>query len=143
MKKIIGIVSCVLLSIGIVNLAKADVTGTWATVEGKSHVEIAPCDGDKFCGTITWLKEPNDKDGNPKIDSKNENQKLRDRGILGIKLLKGLEKVGDNEWDDGYIYNPEDGQIYGSEMKLMDDKTLQVKGCVLFFCKEQVWTRVE
>lgn len=143
MRKTIGLVTCIFASLGLSSVAKADVAGTWATVEGKSHVLIAPCDGDKFCGTITWLKVPNNKEGNPKKDINNENEKLRERGILGIKLLKGLEMVGDSEWDDGQIYNPEDGQIYSSEMKLMDDKTLQVKGCVLFFCKEQIWTRVE
>ena len=62
--------------------------------------------------------------------------------IIGISLLKGLEKTGANEWDDGTIYNPEDGQTYSSEMMLIDTKTLEVKGCVLFFCETQTWKRV-
>lgn len=143
MKKIIGLTTGFVMSFGMMGFAQADVTGTWSTVEGKSHVVIAVCDGDKFCGTINWLKEPNNEEGAPKKDINNKDEGLRDRGILGISLLKGLEKTGDNEWDDGYIYNPEDGETYSSEMKLIDDNTLAVKGCVLFFCKEQLWSRVQ
>jgi uncharacterized protein (DUF2147 family) len=121
----------------------ADVSGVWETVEGKSHVEIKQCDGDKFCGQIIWLKEPNDKAGAPKKDINNSNVDLRSREIIGINLLKQLEKTGDNEWDDGYIYNPEDGETYSSEMSLRSADVLEVKGCVLFLCKTQVWKRLK
>ncbi len=143
MMKLIGLTAALFMTVGLSGVANADVTGTWSTVEGKSHVEIAPCDENKFCGTIKWLKEPNNKEGQPKKDINNRNENLRDRDILGINLLKGLEKTGDKEWDDGYIYNPEDGETYSSEMELIDDNTLIVKGCVLFFCKEQTWNRVQ
>lgn len=143
MKKIIGIAAIFLSVLALTGVANADVTGTWSTVEGKSHVEIGTCDTDKYCGTIKWLKEPNNKEGQPKKDINNRNENLRDRAILGISLLKGLEKTGDNEWDDGHIYNPEDGETYSSEMMLIDENTLSVKGCVLFFCKEQIWNRVQ
>lgn len=123
--------------------AFADVTGVWETVEGKSHVEISPCSDNKFCGKIIWLKEPNDENGKPILDTNNQDENKRGRQILGINLLKGLEKTGDNEWDDGYIYNPEDGQTYSSEMSLQDKDTLEVKGCVLFICKSQTWKRIK
>ncbi|WP_169569069.1 DUF2147 domain-containing protein [Sneathiella limimaris] len=123
--------------------AANDVVGIWETVEGKSHVEISKCQTDKYCGKITWLKEPNNDKGQPKTDINNQDVKLRERKILGIELLSGLEKVGANEWDDGDIYNPEDGNTYSSEMSLLDDNTLEVKGCVLFICKTQVWKRIK
>ncbi|OUR78053.1 hypothetical protein A9Q83_08665 [Alphaproteobacteria bacterium 46_93_T64] len=141
--KIIGVALTVLASVFLfVGSVSADVTGVWETVDGKSHVEIKSCDSDKFCGEIIWLKEPNNEKGAPKTDINNRNEDLRTRGILGINLLKGLEKTGDNEWEDGYIYNPEDGETYSSEMSLADEKTLEVKGCVLFLCKTQTWKRV-
>lgn len=122
--------------------AFADVTGTWSTVDDKSHVKIEPC-GDKFCGKIIWLKEPDTKDGKPKTDENNTNEALKTRPILGMELLTGFVAAGSDEWDDGTIYNPEDGKTYSSTMTLADPKKLEVKGCVLFFCKTQVWNRVE
>lgn len=143
MKNILGGVLGCLTFFGVTQVSFADVSGVWLTVGGKSHVEISNCDGDKFCGKIVWLKEPNDKEGNPKKDINNRNDNKKSRPLLGVNLLKDLEKSGDNEWEDGYIYNPEDGETYSSEMKLIDPNTLEVKGCVLFLCKEQVWARVK
>jgi len=123
--------------------AANDVLGTWETVEGKSHVQITNCGSQKYCGEIVWLKKPNDEQGKPLTDINNTDEALRTRPILNMQLLRDLEKVGTNEWDDGYIYNPEDGQTYSSEMSLVDADTLQVKGCVLFFCEAQIWKRVK
>lgn len=123
-------------------VAQADVTGIWSTVDGKSHVKIEPC-GDKFCGKIIWLKVPNNKEGKPKVDANNTDDALKTRAILGMELLKGFEATEGNEWDDGQIYNPEDGKTYSSTMNLVSPKVLDVKGCVLFFCKTQTWNKVE
>ena len=143
MKKILSVLVGCMMLFGLTQIAQADVSGIWLTVGGKSHVEISNCDGDKFCGKIIWLKEPNDKNGSPKKDINNRDDNKKDRAILGINLLKGLEKSGENEWEDGYIYNPEDGETYSSEMKMINADTLEVKGCVLFICKEQIWARVK
>ncbi len=120
----------------------ADATGVWATKEGKSHVKIGPC-GDRLCGEIIWLKEPTGEDGKPKTDRNNIDESLRSRPIVGLQMLAGFEPDGENEWDDGTIYNPEDGKTYSSKMELVDANTLEVKGCVLMFCQTQSWTRVE
>ncbi len=131
-------------SVALPGLARADAIGIWATVEGKSHVQIEPC-GDRLCGTIIRLKEPNDEDGNPKRDKDNQDESLRDRPIIGLKLLNGFKPDGDSKtaWDDGTIYNPEDGKTYSSEMALEGDNIMMVKGCVWIFCKKQTWTRVQ
>ncbi|MEH6402946.1 MAG: DUF2147 domain-containing protein [Sneathiella sp.] len=143
MKKNLGLFASCIMFFGLTQTGHADVSGIWLTVDGKSQVEIANCDGDKFCGKIIWLKEPNDKNGSPKKDTNNRDDNKKDRPILGINLLQGLEKSGDNEWDDGSIYNPEDGETYSSEVKMINADTLEVKGCVLFICKEQIWDRVK
>ncbi|USG59472.1 DUF2147 domain-containing protein [Sneathiella marina] len=122
--------------------AYADVTGTWSTVEGKSHVKIEPC-GDKFCGKIVWLKEPNNAEGKPKKDINNTDEALRGRPILGMELLNGFSPESKTEWDDGTIYNPEDGKTYSSTLTIAKSGELEVEGCVLFICKTQVWKKVE
>jgi len=135
---VVGVVSLSLLT----PTAYADVTGTWSTVDDKSHVKIEPC-GDKFCGKIVWLKEPNNPEGNPKKDLNNTEDALRSRPILGLELLSGFLPESKTEWEDGTIYNPEDGKTYSSKLTLANPGELEVEGCVLFFCKTQVWKKIE
>ena len=137
---VVGALTALLMHGG-AQAAATGVAGVWATPEEKSHVKIEPC-GDKVCGTIVWLKEPNDENGSPKLDLRNEDESLRSRPIVGLPLLRGFEADGPNRWDGGRIYNPEDGKTYKSSMKLDDDSHLKVEGCVLIFCKAQTWVRV-
>jgi hypothetical protein len=46
-------------------------------------------------------------------------------------------------WGDGRICNPEDGRSYASNIALLNPNTLEVNGCVLLFCKRQVWRRFD
>jgi uncharacterized protein (DUF2147 family) len=127
--------------------AAADVLGTWATAEDKSHVEIVPCAeaAEKLCGSIVWLKEPNDDTGQPKHDKNNPEPSLQSRPIIGLPLLAGFVSGDEpNKWTDGEIYNPEDGDTYSCTMTLLEDGRLEVRGYVglPLFGKSQIWTRV-
>ena len=120
------------------------IIGTWATEEGKSHVAIASC-GEKLCGSIIWLKEPLDEKGQPRHDANNPDTALRSRRILGLPLLVNFT-TGDEAdvWENGSIYNPEDGEVYSCTITFLDSNTLKVRGYVglPLFGKTQVWTRV-
>ncbi len=122
--------------------AHADMLGLWSTEENKSHVRIERC-GETLCGTLAWLEEPNDDDGEPKRDKFNKDIALQSRPITGIRLIQNLIADGDGNCCKGRIYNPEDGNTYRSKLTLVDDDTLKVEGCFLIFCKGQVWQRVE
>ncbi|MGO9546844.1 MAG: DUF2147 domain-containing protein [Rhodomicrobium sp.] len=119
----------------------ADLRGKWLTDEGKGHVLFEQC-GPKLCGKIVWLKEPNDPSGMPQVDALNEDQSLRTRPVLGIRLTE-LESDGNGGWK-GVIYNPEDGKSYQAKAKIKENGTLLVEGCMLggFLCDDQTWTRV-
>ena len=134
-----------LAGLGIAGTALADPKGVWLNDRKDSHVRIYACerDADELCGEIVWLKNPLGKDGKPRLDVKNENESLRDRPILGLQVIVGMEYEGDGEWEDGDIYNPRDGETYDAEIEEIDANTLQVSGCVWFLCKEQIWTRIE
>ncbi len=121
-----------------------EAVGTWATEEGKSHVEITAC-GTKLCGTIIWLKEPLDDKGAPKSDANNPEPKMQSRPIIGLPLLVNFIAGEEaNVWDNGTIYNPEDGENYSCTLTLLDGTTLKVRGYVglPMFGKTQIWTRV-
>ena len=134
---------CFLVAMGTAFAAQAgDPRGKWLTESTKAHVQVFDCDG-KLCGKVVWLKEPLDDKGQPKLDKENPDEKLKKRPIMGHHMISGMEPDGENEWDGGTIYNAEDGNTYTSEMTLVNNDTLNVAGCVLFFCKKQVWTRVK
>jgi uncharacterized protein (DUF2147 family) len=118
------------------------VVSVWWNVKKTAKITISPCD-DSVCGNITWMNEPNREDGTPKLDVNNDEEELRGRTILGMQIIGGFEREEAGEWDDGEIYNPEDGNTYSSNMKINDDGNLEVEGCVLFICKEQIWEPVK
>ncbi|WP_164516626.1 DUF2147 domain-containing protein [Minwuia thermotolerans] len=118
------------------------VIGKWWNVKKTAHIEIAPC-GDSVCGNIVWMQEPNNADGTPKRDVNNDDETLRDRTIQGLQIIGGFEKEAPGVWDDGEIYNPEDGNTYSSNMAIQENGNLAVEGCVLFLCREQVWEPVK
>ncbi len=122
--------------------APAGPTGLWMTASGRAAVDIEPC-GDKLCGAIAWLKAPLNEQGKPKTDIHNSDQSLQARPLCGLKLLWDFVPDGDGAWTDGHIYDPEHGDTYSSNMHLLADGTLQVRGYIGFSLlgKTQVWTR--
>ena len=114
-----------------------DVIGPWQTEGNSSLLEIVRC-GDKLCGKVVWLKNPNYvslKDGpvgTPKIDRKNPDPALRSRPILGLQVMEGLTATGDNRWEHGTCYDPESGKSYQCKVHLEKPDRLEVRGFVGF-----------
>ncbi|HEY7609173.1 MAG TPA: DUF2147 domain-containing protein [Alphaproteobacteria bacterium] len=118
--------------------------GQWMTEGGKSHVQIYQC-GPHLCGRIVWLREPNGKDGLPKVDFRNPDQSKRSQKIVGLMMMWNFAKASDpGEWESGRIYNPEEGETYKSTLKLRPDGKLEVRGYVgiSLLGKSQYWERV-
>lgn len=101
--------------------------GVWIDHTGRGAVEIAPC-GKKLCGRIVWMKQPNDKQGQPLRDALNPNRTLRTRAVCGIQVIGELERQGEGSWDNGWIYDPEQGEQFDVEIRLRGPNNLQVKG---------------
>ena len=142
----IAIATAALLSTALTGtLAEAasleDVFGLWLTENQKAIVEVAPC-GQMACGRIVWLAEPNRPDGSAKVDQNNPDPALQSRPVCGLPLIGNFQRGGDS-WDDGFIYNPEDGETYTSTMHVTTDGNLYVRGYVglPLFGKSQTWTR--
>ena len=117
--------------------------GVWTNEDGKAKFEIYKC-GDKLCGKIVSLREPN-RNGKPKMDDNNPNKNARNRPLLGLQFLKGFEYEGDNKWDDGTIYDPESGKTYSCYIKMLGKDKMEVKGYIgiSLIGRAQTWTRVE
>jgi uncharacterized protein (DUF2147 family) len=116
-----------------------DPSGMWLTEDGEAKIKVAACGG-AMCGTIVWLKEPNDKANNkPKTDKNNANASLRERPIIGSPVLLSMKADGNDKWS-GQLYNAEDGKTYSGNITLASS-TLKVQGCVAIICKTKNWTR--
>jgi len=117
--------------------------GVWLHDNKRIQIEIAPC-GDRLCAKIVWFRRPNDAQGRPIVDLKNPDPAQRTRPLLGLTVLRDLRHAGENKWEDGKIYNPDDGVDYNAEMSIEDEGTLRVRAYVLvpLFGHTFIWTRV-
>ena len=123
-----------------------DIHGLWINNKDvgkqKFAVMIEDC-GNKLCGRLYWLKKPLSASGLPKRDKHNPNEALRDRQLCGLQILTGFQYVGDNTWNAGEIYNPDDGLTFSSTMKLAPEGALKIRGYVgiSLFGKTLEWVR--
>jgi uncharacterized protein (DUF2147 family) len=120
-----------------------DVIGTWITANGKARVEIYK-DGKFYSGKIVWLKEPL-KDGKPKHDIKNPSPALRTRLVVALIILRGFKFDGDEEWQDGEIYDPESGKTYSCKITMPASNILKVRGYIgiSLLGRTEVWKRLQ
>ncbi len=124
-----------------------DIVGVWLNEDGDAHVNIENRSG-KYFGDIVWLKNPNEEDtGLPKLDDENPDAELQKRPVMGLQLLADFVFDGDDEWEDGEIYDPKSGKTYSCYMEFTDDTKdkLKVRGFigVSLLGKTTYWTRVK
>lgn len=119
------------------------ILGVWESGSGKARIKIDKS-GDVYFGRIVWLKEPNDETGKPKLDKNNPDESLRAKRLLGYRMLQNFKYVGDKLWEDGTIYDPENGSTYSCTIELKNKNTLDVRGFigVSLFGRTDVWKRV-
>jgi uncharacterized protein (DUF2147 family) len=110
-----------------------NVLGKWMTEGGDSYVEIYQA-GDKVNGKIVWLRS-----GDGKLDSKNPDEKLRTRKLVGTDILTCLTQKK-QKWEGGKIYNPKNGKTYKCAIWI-EDGNLKVRGYLGVFYETQTWIR--
>jgi uncharacterized protein (DUF2147 family) len=139
--------SCFLFSIWLaatpVGAQSPTPVGVWLHDNKRIEIEITPC-GETLCGKLVWFKRPNDAQGLPLVDLNNPDATLRARPLIGLVVLNGLRRTGENTWENGSIYDPDDGATYNASMSMQDDGALQVRAYVLMpiLGKTFVWTRM-
>lgn len=120
-----------------------DIVGFWLNQDADAKVEIYKS-GDKYFGKIVWLKTPIDPvTKKEKLDSKNPDNSLKQRPILNLEILKHFVFDGDNEWNDGAIYDPKSGKTYSCLIKFEEANKLKIRGYigVSLIGKTTYWTR--
>lgn len=116
-----------------------DIYGLWKTPKNDGRVIIAPC-GERVCARIV--------DGIPlranpdQRDVLNPDASKRNRRVKGLFTLEGYVG-GPTEWHGGSVYDPQTGDSSDdSTLRFIAPRTLVVRGCRLFFCRSETWTRL-
>jgi uncharacterized protein (DUF2147 family) len=101
-------------------------------------------------GVIVALEEPkfaadHERAGQPKVDLENPDASLRERPIVGLRILSGFTYDGDGRWSGGTIYDPANGKTYKSRLTHAGADTLDVRGYVgvPLFGRSTTWKRVD
>lgn len=119
-----------------------NIEGDWYTENNDAIIKIYK-DGNTLSGKITWMKTPNDENGNPKTDPENPDEKLKSRKRLGMIMMYNFSYDEEEQWDDGEIYDPESGNTYSGIITMTSKNKLDLRGYVgiSWFGRTSQWTR--
>jgi uncharacterized protein (DUF2147 family) len=104
------------------------IEGRWINPDRTVIVDIGPCET-TLCGTVQWATEQAQQDARKGTPT-----------LIGTQILTDLQQDG-AAWK-GKLFVPDED--LRAEAKIESDGTqLKVSGCVLGFCKSQLWTRAD
>jgi uncharacterized protein (DUF2147 family) len=125
--------------------AQATPVGLWKTIDDetkqeKSLVRITETAG-VLSGKIEKLLDPAKQES--RCDKCTDARK--DQPVLGMVIIEGARKNPDEPyWDGGTILDPNNGKSYKLRLTPKDGgKTMEVRGYIAFFFRNQTWVRVE
>jgi uncharacterized protein (DUF2147 family) len=125
--------------------AQASPVGLWKTIDDetkteKSFVRITESAG-VLGGKVEKIIDPAKQAD--RCDKCSDARK--DKPVLGMNILEGVKKNPDEDyWDGGTILDPNNGKVYKVRLSPKDGgKTLQLRGFIGPFYRNQTWIRVE
>ena len=138
-----------LLSLLIVPVFAQDaqkIAGIWWNDTKTSKIEVKEENG-KFIGTVIYINPSKYVNGEPEKDYNNPDPKLKTKSRLGLQILSGLKfNTSDKEWQNGRIYDPDNGKTYDCFAWFeKDTNKLYLKGYVVgikWLGRSTTWTRV-
>ncbi|QNH60544.1 DUF2147 domain-containing protein [Hymenobacter sediminicola] len=119
--------------------------GIWADDSGDSHIELYRC-GEQLCGRLVWLRTPTDANGKPRLDEHHPDQTKRSQPLHNMTVLQNLRYNAENDrWEDGSLYDPDNGRTYSCYLAAAGKDRLEVKGYIGFslFGRAHYWQRVK
>lgn len=133
-----------LLTLGFLNNIQAQepsdkIVGIWLNEDKTNKIEIYKA-SDSYSGKIVWLAK---MESNPNLhpkDKNNPNPELRDRDILGMNIITGLQYSA-GKWANGTIYTPKRGMYADCKVELLSNGQLKIIVSKSGFTKAQIWTR--
>lgn len=118
------------------------IVGKWKTIDDSSGKERSIVEiyktGDKYFGKIVKLfREPGEPQDPLCVECKGEK---KDKRVLGMEIITNLEyDPKDEEYTDGEILDPENGNVYDCKIWLDESGKLKVRGYLYFLYRTQTW----
>ena len=124
MKKWITIFSLIFVSKMAAIAGEPDVVGVWLVGEKDYKIELYKTTTGILEGKVVWMKEPNDKNGKPRLDIDNPDESLRSRPVIGLKTVSEFKwNETEGKYTDGKVYKK--GKTYCGKIKLNADLSTQ------------------
>ena len=120
--------------------------GAWTTIDDetkkpKSVVRITEKDG-IISGAVEKILDPAKQDS--KCEECAEDDPRKGKPVVGMTVLTGLKKEGDNVYAGGRILDPNNGKSYNAKVTVIEGgKKLEMRGSILFIGRTQTWIRAE
>tara|TARA_R110000868_G_scaffold9738_2_gene47912 strand:+ start:842 stop:1276 length:435 start_codon:yes stop_codon:yes gene_type:complete len=135
---LVSIFSYLFLAVGASAAPVDALAGQWRTVRHGALVEISDCGDGTPCGALARVEDS--VSGGQLHDVRNRRPELRGRPLVGVPILWGFSADGEG-WQNGRLYNPDDGKEFRARLELLSSTRLRVTACFGPLCRSQVWTR--
>ena len=140
-----------MLSISLNSIAIAQsvdpVIGTWKTIDDKTNqpaslIKIEEVNGTLEGTIIKTFPRPNET---PLTNCNLCKDELKDKPIIGLKIMSGLKQEKPGFWSGGKILDPKEGEYYKVKVSTEDGKKMDVRGYigVPMLGRTQVWYKAE
>ncbi|MES5135282.1 DUF2147 domain-containing protein [Prevotella amnii] len=112
--------------------------GTYLTEGGKAKIAIAKS-GNTYYGKLIWSITKNALDKNNPVKSE------RTKKLAGKIILTGFKYANNDVWNNGKIYDPENGKTYSCKITRKSNGDLVVRGFIGFSLlgRNTTWTRLK
>ena len=120
-----------------------DLLGKWVNEDATARFEFYKI-GNTYNAKIIWLANPKNENGELKLDKNNPDKKLRNRPIVGLVILTGLQFSANNHiWNNGKLFSPEKGETVNCKIKLNNKNELALTVSKSIFSVTKKWKRYE
>ena len=141
MKKLL-VASCLFVAAGL-SVAQGTPVGLWKSVDDETKAEKSLVRINESGGALTGkIEKLFDKSRQDAVCDKCSDDR-KDKPILGMTIIRNAKASGE-VWEGGDILDPNNGKVYKLRLKPLDGgKTLEVRGYIGPFFRNQTWIRVE
>ncbi len=123
--------------------------GLWEQFDDKTGklqglVRISLTPAGTYKGVVEKIIPEPGEDPNPKCEQCKDAR--RNQPVLGMEIISGLKRNGDDSYGDGEILDPDEGDVYRVKITVLEQGAkLDVRGFIgiSLFGRSQIWRRAK